>query len=217
MANHVIYITDYVFSENGLNEEIDWFSSMSRVIAGGDCEDSAKEIIMLCVDLQYGTWTEGTLAWHAADALRHYVCTMALGSVRGPRLGQHEKKFLAHAYVLLIPRVALENLIDKKTLRVTVPESTSVLAEGQPPLRPLTLDGTNLKAVEDDHKPSMHPGRGGDAIKNALELMRPGSLNHFKDRFKVYAETANFYCHIVSLLTSSVISIPITGLKETNV
>jgi len=205
VANHSIYITDFAIDAKGGREEIDWFSSLSRVISGGDCEDSAKEIIMLCTELQQCVWQRGTLVWAAADALRHYVASMALGSVRGAKLGDSTDGYLAHAYIILIPRPVFEGLIGDQ-FRVALPASESRLKSDER-LYPLTLDGTNLKGVEEGPEMSIHPGLGGDAIKRAIRILAK-RVDHAGDRFKSYTNTgSNFYIHIVSLLTCSVESV----------
>jgi hypothetical protein len=213
IANHVIYITDYSISAKGERTEIDWFSSMSRMISGGDCEDSAKEIIMLCRELQEQTWLAGGLVAAAADALRNYVCTMALGSVQGPRLGDHEDGTygaLAHAFVFLVPRDTFEQLL-APGLRLSIPEPSVRDA-----MHPMTLDGTNLKCVEDvrstERAPNPSGGRTGgltykDAIGTFGARREDGhvAVTHAGDRIKGYTETTDgFYLHVVSLLTFSV-------------
>jgi hypothetical protein len=204
LANHVIYITDYSISAEGVRTEIDWFSSMSRVISGGDCEDSAKEIIMLCRELQERTWRSGGLVAAAADALRNYVCTMALGSVQGPRLGDQEDGThgaLAHAFVFLVPRETFTTLL-APGLRVVLPEPSK-----KETVYPMTLDGTNLKCVEDVHADFRAPNPSGVVTEGLTfkDVISTRHVKHASDRIKGYTETTDgFYLHVVSLLTFSV-------------
>lgn len=198
LANHIVYITDWSISEEGKRTEIDWFSSLGRAISGGDCEDSAKEIVMLCRELQHREWGSELVA-SAADALRNYVCTMALGSVRGARLGDDDEgNILAHAFVFLVPRDTFEGLLDGD-LMVDLPEPSRREA-----LNPITLDGTNLKCVEDveDRMPS--PSISEQAHKLAIQEFGE-DMDHAGDRIKAYTvQHDGFYLYVVSLLSYSV-------------
>ena len=131
IANHVLYITDYNITNAGKRTEVDMFSSISRVISGGDCEDSAKEIVMLLSELQRGTFSAHPLAQAASDALRHYVAFIALGTVKGRRLNEDE--------VCPSPSVTLSRRILEHALRNHLVPCRSNVPPHLPQTRPSSV------------------------------------------------------------------------------
>lgn len=203
IANHVLYITDYNISNAGKRTEVDMFSSISRLISGGDCEDSAKEIVMLIVELQRGSFSRHPLARAASDAMRHYVAFIALGTVKGRRHNEDEDDLLAHAYVLLVPRSTLSRNLPEDT-KIDVPASR--VAPSGETLPVMVLDGTNLKTVEEwpIHFKTGNPSGSFNAFRVATQAMQ--RIEQAGDRLKAYNDQDDgYYINVSSLLTSSLI------------
>ena len=216
VANHFLYITDYKISREGKRTEVDVFSSIARVISAGDCEDTAKEICMLCHEWQMGSWKKESLAWYGAAALRHYVCALGLGSVHGPKLvhddysGKSRKNLLAHAFVMFVPRRRFEAMLATRTgaqrLEIVIPTDSSSLAEDATCM--LVGDGTNLKLVDERAMPEPHIGVHPNRVAQALKLF--SLRNHAGDRLKAYGLPGlanNFYVDIVSCMPLGIQSI----------
>ena len=206
IANHFLYITDYKIDKRGNKIEVDVFSSIARVISGGDCEDSAKEICMLCHEWQTHTsLRKESLAWYGAKALRHYVCALGLGSVRGPKLGTSASSLLAHAFVMLTPRTRFEAMMQGTTLSLNIPTDNEVVQE-EPCM--LVGDGTNLKLVDERKSPEPHVGFK-TTTDIAKILQKFFNIEKKGDRFKSYGNQGianEFYVDIVSCMPLGVIS-----------
>jgi hypothetical protein len=199
VANHFLYITDYKIDERGTKTEVDVFSSIARVISGGDCEDTAKEICMLCYEWQTRTFEKGSLASYGAKALRHYVCALGLGSVRGPKLGTQVESLLAHAFVMLTPRARFQSMLQGTGLTIDVPTDDDA-NEGS---CMLVGDGTNLKLVDERKKTEPHVGF--KRVSDVSQILRTffGNVHKKGDRFKTYGNQGianDFYVDIVSCM-----------------
>lgn len=228
VSNHIIYITDYHSNKDGSLREVDCFSDMARVLGSGDCEDTAKEIIMLVDEIRHADgFAPDSLAEAVREVLDQYIFGMTLGSVRGKKLTHNldeaesdttttvdgdRYSLNAHAYIMMMPKAIAMHLCgvgggqgEGELCRVPHPRHAAPVDESLNHI--LTLDGTNLKIVEErpDYEP--HPGQADTgSMYKALNAL--GTANQSDDRFKVYGKpSSNYYVDVVSMMTRDVLQL----------
>ena len=146
----------------GKRIEVERFSSCAREIGCGDCEDLAKEMLMLFRDIKRQTWKTAEMR-AAQTCLSMYVATLAIGAVTARRLQRYTTAnkglpYEAHAFCVLFPASHIQHGLqagcDQRNggnLQVTggdLDRAGEWDRLGALPL--MVLDGTNIKEPEED-------------------------------------------------------------------
>lgn len=203
IANMIHYTTDYEYTPGNPNgrEEYDEFISSARndYLRAGDCEDLAKEMHMLIRELQQRTWPPSSLTGQVADALKHYISGIVLGSMMAPKAGMADLAPTGHAYLALFPKYQFSKRLDPSVELVDTDMSRL-----EPGFSLLILDGTNLKPVEFRDimfpQPAVH---STSALKS--EVFRKARISMGELRVRTYIPKLS-YIHCVSIMVNDVVT-----------
>jgi len=145
VPNTYVYMADFARMPGGEKLPADRFSSTARITGVMDCEDAAKEVLMLADSLLRGTWTDPLV--RAMQACRRaFVVLFVLGAVTRDGSVRLEDAayddFESHAFLLMLPaRAAAAMLSDGcRVARADL---------GAPLLQPRVIDGTAIVADAD--------------------------------------------------------------------
>ena len=199
VPNAYIYARDFFRTPSNQEINIERSSCSCRHTQVGDCEDFAKEILLLYVALCSGDWKNAALR-RARTLLRDYIPTFTIGAVTNASLqnaGLYNGKFESHAFVMFIPRISLQNALDATNTgddRLFVKWTNA----SQSSLSVLVLDGTGLKRVSSGGQ--SHPQKK-DALKRCFRAAKTLRKGHIIRRLKHTRENEdNFYKYITTSL-----------------